>query len=241
MGSLWLALLAIACTSVLAQSTSGSFDPNRPAHQPIPVDTPQAEFPSEASAKNLRGMCAVSLDVDKEGSPLNVRILRCTDPVFAGNSLDAARRYRFKPATSQDGKPVVAHISINVSFRFGTNDMPAPTVACEVSSPPGTSTSDPDPDGVYPLTRLIAPPKITKFTDKDYGVRAFSVEDEACDVTVTVDPRGRALKPGIVHCAKSGLETAALESILASRFRPGSINGKPVPVRLTFHLHLAGN
>jgi len=56
-----------------------------------------------------------------EGSNLgyaqNLRVVRTLGMGLDEKALDAAQKYRFKPAT-RDGKPVAATISVAVNFRL---------------------------------------------------------------------------------------------------------------------------
>lgn len=58
----------------------------------------------------------------------------------------------------------------------------------------------------------------------------------ACEIVLTVDANGKASDPAIFHCATQALQTAAVDSLLASEFEPGMANGAKVPVRALVHL-----
>ena len=81
----------------------------------------QAEFSDEALREsirnpNFRTTSVLYLVVDTNGKPQDICIQK-----FAGYGLDieaveAARQYRFKPAT-KDGTPVAVRIEVEVNFR----------------------------------------------------------------------------------------------------------------------------
>ena len=90
---------------VLAICMSRGQSPNQPLEKvgpnvrpPVPLNAPAAEMSNEARLKNISGICMVSIIVDEKGKTTNVRLIRCTDPIFAANSISAVSKYRFKPA-----------------------------------------------------------------------------------------------------------------------------------------------
>jgi len=248
MGQLTMVAFSLALVATLgyAQQPTPQTGANLPASEPAekvnpprPLNHVDAEFPPEARQKNINGRCMVALTVDAEGKPQDINVVRCTDPVFAQSSLYAVKKYRFKPATAQDGKPVTANISVEISFRRDGGRDPGLPIRCGFSSPPGISSSAPDADGVYPLTKMITPPTMEQFSDDGYGNVAFHLTGNgACDVVLTIDANGKPFNEQVPHCEKTVLELPAARSLLKSRYKPGSVNGNAVPVRVSVHLEL---
>lgn len=205
---------------------------------PRPKNNVNTEFSPEAREKQINGRCAVSLVVDEQGNPQNIQIIRCTDPAFAQSTLSAVGKYRFWPATKA-GKPVAANISVETNFwRDGARDPELP-IRYGFSSPPGYISPAPDADGVYPLTKMVVPPTMEHFSDEEYGNAAFPMNGSgACDVVLTIDANGKPSNAQTPHCEKAVLELPAARSLLKSRYKPGSVNGKAVPVRVSVHLEL---
>jgi TonB family protein len=59
----------------------------------------------------------ITLIVDAQGVPQNVRVLRALGKGLDEKAMEAVRRYRFKPAMN-DGKPVPVMITVEVNFRL---------------------------------------------------------------------------------------------------------------------------
>jgi TonB family protein len=59
----------------------------------------------------------LSLIVDAQGMPQNVRVVRPLDYGLSGNAIDAVKKYRFKPAMIK-GMPLPVMINIEVNFRL---------------------------------------------------------------------------------------------------------------------------
>jgi hypothetical protein len=53
---------------------------------------------------------------------------------------------------------------------------------------------------------------------------------------ITISAAGKATDPKVTHCERPELEKPAVQSLLESKFKSGSVNGKPVPIRTTVHL-----
>jgi TonB family protein len=85
------------------------------------------EFTDKARHKKLSGTCTIGMLVDETGRPQDVHIvksiavsatakLRSTAEGLDANAVEAARQYRFTPATYQ-GKPVPVEITVEIYFR----------------------------------------------------------------------------------------------------------------------------
>ncbi len=253
MRQVWLiaVFLAISSISALTQETAEPQTTDVPdvkaVNHPVPLSVPEAEFPVEAKKEQKEGVCQVSLIVDSKGDPQNPTIIRCSDPIFAENSIVAAAGYKFKPATTQDGKPVPVRISIEVNFRLTSYDgisknfgVP-PQVRYLFITPPGITSFNPDSSGVYPLSKAIDSPKMVKFVDDAFGRAALPFEaGVSCDVILTINHKGNPSNPQVTRCDKSVLERPAVASLLQSHYKPGKLSGRAVSVRVSVHLIYGG-
>lgn len=164
-----------------AQQATTATDAPRPSKQssakkinpPRLLNQVNAFFPDEARQRHINGRCLISLTVDVNGIPQEIEVIRCSDPSFEKNSLTAVAEYRFEPATTEDGNPVSVKINVEIAYRMDGNTGPAMPIRFGFGSPPGITSTAPDADGVYTLTKLCTPPIITKFSDNGYGSAAF--------------------------------------------------------------------
>jgi TonB family protein len=242
--------LALAAIAGRAQQVAAPASTPHPAEQapkekinpPTAVKRVEAHYSDEARKKRINGDCLVSLTVDANGMPQDVALVRCTDPSFEQSSLDGVAKYRFRPATTQLGQPVPAKITVEVAYRLYGANAPEIPVCCSFNPPPGPSSSGPGPDGVYALTKTVAPPILTKFSEGDYGPDAFAAgRDGACDIVLTISKKGKPSDPVVTHCGASDLEKPAVQSLLKSKYKPGSVNGKAVAIRASIHLEYGGD
>lgn len=80
---------------------------------PVPTKTPPPAYPS--SLKGVNGMVAVVVIIDEKGSVIDATVTKSSDPAFEDPSIDAIKRWKFKPA-EKDGQAVKAKVTIPVRF-----------------------------------------------------------------------------------------------------------------------------
>lgn len=214
--------------------------PSNDVSSPRPLKIPDAEYPSDARSD---GTCLVSVIVDAHGETASPRVIRCTDDIFRPNSLTAVMQYRFSPAT-RDGKPLPVRIAVEINFVkhsgppwVSLNNPVPPEIHISFSSPPNTASTDPDANGIYPLTKLLPSspnlaPSLTDYHGGDFKKLASKLSGKSnCDVLVTIDAKGKPSDAQVLHCISPELEKPALDAILKSHYASATLNGKPVPMR----------
>jgi TonB family protein len=211
---------------------------------PVVLEAPEAEMPATARSARRSGVCVISLVVDANGRPQNPRVVRCTDAVFADNSLAAVMKYRFAPARkADDGRAVPAKITVEINFSFAgrANADPPATIEYAFYPPPRITTTNPDADGVYPLSKRLEQPKMVDLVSQGFAEAALPLaHGTACDLTVVLDAKGKPQSATVSSCDQPALGKPAVESIMKSKFKPAKLNGSAVAVRLRVRLTYAG-
>jgi TonB family protein len=113
------AILITGDTAGLANSIDG-FPLSHVGHEvsaPVPLKNVEAQFSDEARRAKFQGFCILSLVVDKNGNPQNIRIVRKLGMGLDEKAIEAVSQYRFKPAM-KNGVPVPVEIKIEVNFRL---------------------------------------------------------------------------------------------------------------------------
>ena len=85
---------------------------------PVIIHSVEAEFSDEARRAKYQGVCLVSLIVDTQGNPQNIRVTRALGMGLDEKAIEAIRQYKFKPAMKDGKTPVPVQISIEVDFRL---------------------------------------------------------------------------------------------------------------------------
>jgi TonB family protein len=87
------------------------------------IQPPKATFaPNPTYAESARkakkqGNVALGMVVTPEGNASNIEVCRSLDPALDRQAVETVSHWKFEPAT-KDGKPVAAHIRVDVSFRL---------------------------------------------------------------------------------------------------------------------------
>lgn len=84
---------------------------------PVVIYQVDPEFSDEARRAKYEGICNVSLMVDAQGNPQNVRVPRALGMGLDEEAIKAVKQYKFKPAMFQ-GHPVPVEITVEVNFRI---------------------------------------------------------------------------------------------------------------------------
>jgi TonB family protein len=82
---------------------------------PVVIYYADPEFSDEARREGFQGVCILTLVVDANGMPQDVRVMKPLKYRMSEKAIEAASKYRFKPAM-KDGKPVPVRVSIEVNF-----------------------------------------------------------------------------------------------------------------------------
>jgi periplasmic protein TonB len=77
----------------------------------------EPEYSEEARKAKYQGTVTLSVIVDENGKPRDVRVIRALGLGLDEKAIEAVQKWRFKPA-QKDGKPVAVIATIEVNFRL---------------------------------------------------------------------------------------------------------------------------
>lgn len=88
----------------------------------VPIVKVNPQYPREAAMKGLEGYVQLNVDIQKDGSVSNVRIVNSSPRrVFDRAAVSAASKYKYRPQI-RDGKPVlVQNFGIQIDFKIDGN------------------------------------------------------------------------------------------------------------------------
>jgi protein TonB len=84
---------------------------------PIVLFAPEPQFSEEARKARLSGNVLVYLQVDTNGKPMKVRVLRGIGMGLDEKAVEAVSHYKFKPAM-ENGHPVAVEMQVEVNFEI---------------------------------------------------------------------------------------------------------------------------
>jgi TonB family protein len=85
--------------------------------RPVVISKVEAEYTPEARERKVMGEVVLAMWVDTNGRPGRLKVLRSLEPGLDAKAIEAARKWRFKPAL-KGGKPVPAPVTIQFGFRL---------------------------------------------------------------------------------------------------------------------------
>ena len=90
----------------------------------------------------------------------------------------------------------------------------------------------PLPDGSYPDAPGVTPPKILQAATAVYPAEELARARRACMIALTIDANGAPANISVFRSAGESFDAAAVKAVASSKFQPGSLNGRPVPVAI---------
>lgn len=87
------------------------------AAQPLNDNQPKPAIPDDLRSDAIDKTVVIEFTVGEDGAPMAVKALQSTgNDELDRRALDAARKWRFKPAT-RDGQPVVGRVRLSIEFQ----------------------------------------------------------------------------------------------------------------------------
>jgi protein TonB len=83
---------------------------------PRQIYAPDPEYPVKERNTGHQGRVVLRLVVDTDGVAHGITVSESLSPAFDAAALEAVKNWKFSPAT-KNGKPVVAHVAVQVTFR----------------------------------------------------------------------------------------------------------------------------
>jgi TonB family protein len=78
---------------------------------------PDPEYSESARKAKIQGTVLLALAINADGTVDAVKVVCSLEPGLDQNAADAARKWKFTPAT-KDGKPVPIQIEVSVGYRL---------------------------------------------------------------------------------------------------------------------------
>jgi periplasmic protein TonB len=84
---------------------------------PVPIFKPEPEYSEEARKLKWQGAVLLSLIVDENGIPRDIKVVHALGLGLDQKAIEAVQKWRFKPG-QKDGKPVPVFANVEVNFRL---------------------------------------------------------------------------------------------------------------------------
>lgn len=112
-----LFVTSFVCGPICAQSFRGPLESsNKILNYPTCLSCPAPSSTHSERLHRVEGFVILEAVITERGTAEHIEIVRGLDTGLADRALAAVRRWRFKPATGKDGKPMAARVPIMVGF-----------------------------------------------------------------------------------------------------------------------------
>jgi len=98
-------------------SRGGVYLPGGGVTNPVPIYRPEPQYSEEARKAKWQGAVLLSLVVDENGKPVQIRVIRPLGLGLDEKAIEAVSQWLFKPGML-NGKPVKVQAQIEVTFRL---------------------------------------------------------------------------------------------------------------------------
>ncbi|MCY3682591.1 MAG: M56 family metallopeptidase [Gemmatimonadetes bacterium] len=186
--------------------------------KPHPINIITPVYPEKARKERIEGKVILKVVVNVDGSVSDVKVLEGPE-IFRQAAIDAISQSQFKPA-AHNGKSVPVWVVMPIEFSLGSTD-----TDLQLTSPVPIDADGNEVD-IPNFFEVEAKPELLQSVKSVYPTR------------VTVRLEFRVYEDGSVGDMKvlkgpEEFHQAAIDAILQYRFKPGTLNGKVVPVRMT--------
>jgi TonB family protein len=106
-----------AAATPINDFTGTAVRPGNGVSNPAVVSQVQPKYDEQARAAKIEGSVLVSLVVDENGVPRNVKVVRSLDPGLDQKAIEAVQQWKFRPG-QKDGNPVAVQAQIQVTFKL---------------------------------------------------------------------------------------------------------------------------
>ena len=185
--------------------------------KPDPINIVTPVYPEEAKKEKIEGKVTLKLVVNVDGSVSDVSVLEGPE-VFHQAAIDVSLQWRFKPG-KHNGKVVPVWVVMPIEFSLGSTDTDLQLTSPVPIDADGNEVEVPEFFEVEAKPELLQsvksvyPPRVTVRLELK-----VNVDGSVSDVKVLKGPKE--------------FHQAAIDAISQYRFKPGTLNGKVVPVRM---------
>jgi TonB family protein len=97
--------------------TPGALRPGNGVSPPTVVSRREPAYTAEALRAKIQGSVSLSVVVDINGNPQNIKVVQSLDPGLDQKAIEAVRQWKFQPG-QKNGQPVAVMATVQVNFRL---------------------------------------------------------------------------------------------------------------------------
>ena len=180
--------------------------------KPEVIAETKPSYTAAAMRQKIQGSVEMTTVIGLDGKPADIKVVRSLDPGLDKNAIAALEKWRFKPAM-KDGKPVRMLVTIEMTFALRD-------------------------DRVFDKTfAAVRPPVVISEVRPTHTPEAKQARIEGVvELEGVVGVDGKLSQIVVVKKLDPGLDGQAVAAAMQWTFRPATLNGRPVPYRVTLEL-----
>jgi TonB family protein len=240
-----------------AQKTEYSVGGEVAAPELIGADIPL--LPTDTCSDKAAGKVVVSLLVDEAGSPLDVTLHHPEENYLEKLAVHTVERDHFKPGTLH-GTPVLVKETVEVTLQgcFVQKDGPeGKTRVFRLTAQPGQKLGVVIPPvgtapaarggsfidaagNIVPLVRgsKVKAPLVLNSVQAQYTEKARLDKVQGVSlISLIVDAQGRPQAPAVIRSLRPDMDVKAMQAVMKYRFKPATMEGKPVATLITVEVN----
>lgn len=217
------------------------------------LNKPNPVYPAEARMKHVQGSVILYAIISKTGTIEDLKVISGPD-LLRDAAVDAVSRWTYMPYIL-DGSPAEVETSITVNFTFGgakpVPPPPPPLEALHQSSeidmlhegtPPVVQSAPAESDdaggAVKKVGGGVSAPVLVKQVEPQFSPEAKQNKiGGPVAVSLIVDEQGMPQKVHVSRGVGNGLDEKAVEAVKQYRFKPATLQDKPVPVEVNIEVN----
>jgi TonB family protein len=222
--ALSLACLLLSAAPASAQPEPEYYTPGNGVVSPRLLRDVKPNYPPSAVSSNHTGTVLLQCVVNTDGSVGEMRVTRSLDPVLDQEALRALKQWRFIAGTKA-GRPVRVMVDVEMSFY-----PPAPPEKGPLLDSPEVSRAGPG----------VTLPRVMREVKPAYpdAARAAGLQGSVqLECVVLAD--GSVGHVRVVKGIEAALDAEAIKALKQWEFKPGSKDGRTVPVQIGVEMTFA--
>ena len=204
---------------------------------PIPVKTPQPDYPDDLQDEAIHGRAVIRMTVDENGRVETSEVHSATHDAFGVAALEAAKQWEFEPAT-RSGEAVA--VTIDIPFRFS---VPLREKLAMLNERFGRKVfvdfAEKDVIPIRQLGRRLRPKRMLRPVYPD-SLKGSGIEGVAL-IGFVIDKKGKVVNPRVIRSDHKAFNSGAILTSLSLEFDPVKVKRKPVCVEMRVPFRFSEN
>jgi len=224
--------------AAMAQQATESrvYKPGDGVSAPVVVKEVKPQYTAEAMRAGVQGVVTLECVVQPDGTIGEVRVSRSLNPGLDQEAIKAVRQWRFKPG-HKDGKAVPVRVSLELAFTLRATPKPPLFPVQPLVPGDAGSKGQLQAAGVYKPGDGVSAPVLVKEVKPQYTPEAKDAKIQGVvTLECVVNTDGAIGDVEVTTSLDAGLDQEAIKAVKQWRFKPGTKDGKPVPVQITLEM-----